>query len=251
MTKDSVKVLSIDVNVVTLNEVIKRIANNINFRLGGYVCVSNVHMCMEALDELDFQRIVNSAMLVVPDGRPIYWMQRLAGCKKGCEQVRGEQLMAALCELSAKNSLKIGLYGGSSPAVLEQVKTALCDRFVGLQIPYAFSPPYRPLTIDEDVEQIKSMRQSGIDLLFVGIGCPKQEKWMSAHQNDLDCTMIGVGAAYDLIAKIKPHAPKWIQVLGLEWCFRLILDPRRLWKRYLIQNPRFIFHLLRQCLHSQ
>ena len=212
---------------------------------GAYVCVSNVHMCMEVLDSAHFRALVNNADLVIPDGKPISWAQQLLGYKDA-QQVRGEDIMHALCEKSDKGSFNIGLYGGSSESLLEVVKEKLSITHPNINITFGYSPPFRPLTAQEDEKLIKEINDSNVNVLFVGIGCPKQERWMAAHKEHLNCVMLGVGAAFDFIAGSQKHAPRWIQKIGMEWAFRLSCEPKRLWKRYLKQNPRFMYHFFKQ-----
>lgn len=217
---------------------------------GAYVCLANVHMCMETYDSTEFRGVVNGADLVIADGRPIYWAQHLLGAEDA-EHVRGEDIMNALCKASVAHAIKIGLYGGSSPQVLEQVKEQLEKNFPGILISYAYSPSFSPLTEEEDSELVNAVNSAEINVLFVGIGCPKQERWMAEHKDSLNCVMVGVGAAFDFIAGTKNHAPRWMQKLGMEWFFRLMSEPGRLWRRYLIQNPRFIFYFCRQWIFNK
>jgi N-acetylglucosaminyldiphosphoundecaprenol N-acetyl-beta-D-mannosaminyltransferase len=212
---------------------------------GSYVCVSNVHMCIEVLDSEDFSNVVNSADLVIPDGKPLSWAQKLLG-HKGAEQVRGQDVMNALCAQSGEKSLNIGFYGGSSDALLNAVKAKLLESYPDINITYAFSPPFRPLTPEEDTEVITAINDAEVHVLFVGIGCPKQERWMAEHKGSINCVMLGVGAAYDFIAGEKKHAPRWVQKIGMEWLFRLCSEPKRLWRRYFSTNPRFIWHFSKQ-----
>jgi N-acetylglucosaminyldiphosphoundecaprenol N-acetyl-beta-D-mannosaminyltransferase len=233
------------VDVIDLTRSIDSVKKMVVAAKGAYICVSNVHMCMEAYDSTAFRAVVNGADLVIPDGRPLYWAQKLLGAQSP-EQVRGQDLMNALCDVSAMNGLNIGLYGGSSAAVLDCVVRKLESRFPGINITYAHSPPFRALTAEEDSVVINDIELNKVQVLFVGIGCPKQEYWMAEHKDMLSCAMIGVGAAYDFIAGTKKYAPKWLQVMGLEWLFRLVSEPKRLWKRYLKQGPRFIYHFFLQ-----
>ncbi|WP_430462249.1 WecB/TagA/CpsF family glycosyltransferase [Thalassolituus sp. LLYu03] len=214
---------------------------------GAYVCVSNVHMCMETFDDVAFRAVVNNADLVIPDGKPISCAQKLLGAKDA-EQVRGQDIMNELCRISGEKGLNIGLYGGSSESVLDDVVDALKRQFPDIQITYRYSPPFRPLTAEEDGEIVRNINDAQVNVLFVGIGCPKQERWMAEHKHSLSCVMLGVGAAFDFVAGSKKHAPRWMQKVGLEWLFRLASEPRRLWKRYLKQNPRFIYYFLQQWL---
>jgi len=235
------------VNVITKPIAVDSI---LSYKLGGYVCVSNVHMCMETYDSLEFRKIVNNADLVIPDGRPIFWAQKLLGYKDA-QQVRGQDIMNALCEESNQGELKIGLYGGSSNDVLNQVIRSLTKTYPNISIVYSYSPPFRALTVAEDIQIIKDINSAKVDVLFVGIGCPKQERWMAEHKESLNCVMLGVGAAFDFICGSKKHAPRWMQKVGLEWLFRLVSEPKRLWKRYLKQNPRFIYHFSIQLVKTK
>lgn len=247
---DICSVIAMDVNVISLRLVqseVERLAKN---KIGAYVCVSNVHMCMEVYDSAEFASVVNNADLVIPDGKPLSWAQKLLGHKEA-EQVRGQDIMNALCELSSQKGLKLGFYGGSTNELLDRVKAKLTDTYPGIVIEYSFSPPFRPLTETEDAEVVRDMNKAEIDILFVGIGCPKQERWMAEHKDKLNCVMLGVGAAYDFIAGEKKHAPRWVQNIGMEWLFRLLSEPKRLWRRYLSTNPRFIWHFGKQLLKSK
>lgn len=239
-----------DVNIANLEKSEVQVEALARANKGAYVCASNVHMCMEAFDSEELCKVVNNADLVIADGRPIYWAQRLLGAK-GATQVRGQDIMNALCEVSAAQGIKVGLYGGSSDEVLEALKTQLNKRFPGISISYAFSPPFRALTTEENTQVIRDINAAEVNVLFVGIGCPKQEHWMAQHKAHLNCVMLGVGAAFAFIAGNKKNAPAWVQAIGLEWLFRLVLEPRRLWKRYLTQNPRFIYYFGKQWLFGK
>lgn len=240
-------VIGMDVDVVNIETSLTNIEALARTNQGAYVCVSNVHMCMEVFDRDDFELIVNNADLVIPDGRPISWAQKLLG-SKNAEQVRGQDIMNELCRLSGEKKLNIGLYGGSSDTLLEQVISKLKQSYPDINISFNYSPPFRPLTQSEDEEIISNINEAEVNVLFVGIGCPKQEAWMAEHKDKVNCVMLGVGAAYDFISGDKNHAPKWMQKLGFEWIFRLCSEPTRLWKRYLKQNPRFIYHFSKQLI---
>jgi len=236
-----------DVNVTYLNKAVNHVLTLAKRQQGAYVCVSNVHMCMEVTDSLEFQRVVNSADIILPDGKPLSIGQRLLGHKKA-QQVRGQDIMNQICAESGKKEINIGFYGGSSSALLAIVKQKLLESYPDIKVTYAYSPPFRPLTAEEDMKVISDINAAEVNVLFVGIGCPKQEYWMAEHKQELHCVMLGVGAAYDFIAGSKKHAPRWVQKIGMEWCFRLCSEPKRLWKRYLSTNPRFIFHFGKQLI---
>lgn len=248
--KNDAYILTMRTDVTNKNNVVSRVSQLINERLSAYICVSNVHMCMETFDSEIFMNVVNNADMVIPDGRPIYWAQRLLGFHKA-EQVRGQDIMHELCLTSQYTKFNIGLYGASSDKILATVANKLKQTFPGINITYMYSPPFRPLTSAEDEIVIDEINKRNVNILFVGIGCPKQEIWMSSHKGRLNCVMVGVGAAFDFISGSKKHAPRWMQKFGLEWLFRLFSEPKRLWKRYLKQNPRFIFHMIKQLLCYQ
>jgi N-acetylglucosaminyldiphosphoundecaprenol N-acetyl-beta-D-mannosaminyltransferase len=211
---------------------------------GGLVCVATVHMVMEAFDAPDFQRSVNAADLVTPDGVPLVWLLRRLGLPE-TRRVYGPTLMQLVCRRAEERGLPIGLYGGSAQ-VLKKLEQRLAARHPLLRIAFAASPPFRPETEAEAASTVQAIEASGARILFVGLGCPKQERWMAAHREELPCVMLGVGAAFDFLAGAKRQAPGWLQRAGLEWLFRLASEPRRLWRRYLIQNPRFVYHLARE-----
>jgi len=202
------------------------------------VCLGNVHMVMTAYDEPDFAEVLESADLVTHDGMPLVWALRLLG-HAGVERVYGPHLMLFLCQAAAKRGIPIGLYGGT-PEVLADLAIRLQARYPGLQIPFQVSPPFRPTTKDEDDADLKALRDSGARILFVGIGCPKQELWIHRNKRRFPGPMLGVGQAFDIHSGHTRMAPRWIQNLGMEWFYRLCTEPRRLWKRYLKNNPRYL-----------
>jgi N-acetylglucosaminyldiphosphoundecaprenol N-acetyl-beta-D-mannosaminyltransferase len=238
------RVLGMRVDATRYHETAATIAALATSGVGGAVCVATVHMVMEAFDDPEFQRIVNAADRVTPDGVPLVWALRLLGFK-GAQRVYGPSLLPVVCELAAERELSVGFYGGS-PEVLDTLVGRIARRFPDLQLPFAFSPPFRALTPEEDEQVIGGIANSGTQILFVGLGCPKQERWIADHRNSLSCVMVGVGAAFDFHAGSKAQAPSWMQAAGLEWVFRLCSEPRRLWRRYLYHNPRFLFHFARE-----
>jgi N-acetylglucosaminyldiphosphoundecaprenol N-acetyl-beta-D-mannosaminyltransferase len=214
-----------------------------------YVCAANVHMLMEAYDSPEFQRVVNAADLVTPDGMPLVWTLRWLGFRQQ-ERVYGPTLTMHVLESANKEGIAVGFYGGT-PITLEKLKSNLLMQYPGLNIAYSYAPPFRPLTMEEDEEVTNKINASEALILFVGLGCPKQEWWMAAHRGRIQAVMLGVGAAFDFHAGIKPQAPHWMQRIGLEWLFRLSVEPGRLWRRYLIQNPRFIYLVLKQFMRGK
>ena len=212
----------------------------------GYVCAANVHVVMEAHDDPKVADAVNSAFMVTSDGMPLVWALRLLGLKEA-QRVYGPTLTRFLCAEAANLSIPVGFYG-SEPAIVERMITNLLELYPGLNVVYRYSPPFRKLSPEEDSVIVEEINRSGARLLFVGLGCPKQELWMAEHKDSITAIMLGVGAAFDFIAGNKPQAPAWPQNIGLEWLFRLVTEPKRLWRRYLYHNPRFVYHFMKQLL---
>jgi len=215
----------------------------------GYVCAANVHMVMEAYDDPDFMHVINSAALVTPDGMPLVWGLRQMGVR-GATRVYGPTLTLHVCAAAADNDIPIALYGGTEKS-LSAFTTFLNDSFPGIRVVCGIAPPFRPLTVEEDDAYSKQFAASGARILFVGIGCPKQERWMAQHVSKISAVMLGVGAAFDFHSGMVKQAPNVMQLMGLEWLYRLIREPRRLWKRYLKHNPRFILFFSIQLVKSK
>jgi N-acetylglucosaminyldiphosphoundecaprenol N-acetyl-beta-D-mannosaminyltransferase len=206
---------------------------------GRYVCVTSVHGIMTARSDHAFRRILNQADLATPDGMPVVWALRSFGCRRQ-QRVYGPRLMLALCEQAARLSHRVFLYG-TRPETLEVLHRNLLAQFPTLAITGMYAPPFRPLTPEEDREVIARILASGAELVFVGISTPKQEYWMAAHKAVLPGrVMLGVGAAFDFHAGQVRQAPSWMQRNGLEWFYRLLMEPQRLWRRYLFHTPVFL-----------
>jgi N-acetylglucosaminyldiphosphoundecaprenol N-acetyl-beta-D-mannosaminyltransferase len=204
-----------------------------------YICVTSVHGIIASRDNRELARALDEADVVTPDGMPVVWAMRSFGVKQQ-QRVYGPTLMLHLCEAAARDGLRIFLYG-ALPGTLIDLGRRLCERFPGLQITGCYSPPFRPLTEEEELDVRAKVEASGADILFVGLSTPKQEKWMRAHRDILaGLTMIGVGAAFDIHAGRIRQAPGWMQKNGLEWLFRLLVEPARLWRRYVLVTPRFL-----------
>ena len=216
---------------------------------GRYVCVANVHMTMEAWDDPDFRRAVNDADLVTPDGMPLVWALRQLGAPEA-SRVYGPTLTLHVCEAAAQAGVPVGMYGGR-PEAVEGLVANLRARYPGLQVAFKESPPFRALTPEEDEQVMRRIRGSGARVLFVGLGCPKQERWMAEHRQRLPLVQLGVGAAFDFHAGLVRQAPPTLQRLGLEWAFRLAMEPRRLARRYVRHNPRFVWLFARQLLRER
>jgi N-acetylglucosaminyldiphosphoundecaprenol N-acetyl-beta-D-mannosaminyltransferase len=238
------------VTITNVAEVIDNICGNIKNKKSAYVAISNVHMCMEAFDSMVFASRVSRAGIIVPDGRPLYWALKILGYSNA-NQIRGQDLFNELCQVAESKKYKIGLYGGSSVDVLDSVISKLKVDYPLLEVSYAYSPPFKSLSTIELQNIFDQINTADVDILFVGIGCPKQENWMSEAHTKVNATMLGVGAVFDFVSGAKNHAPLWMQRAGLEWLFRLFSEPKRLWKRYLKQNPRFIYYFLQQWLFKK
>ncbi len=214
-----------------------------------YVCCASVNNVMEAFDSAEFRAIMNSAALVTPDGMPLVWGLRLLGTR-GATRIYGPDLTLHVLDAAARQGVPVGFYG-ASPATLARLCARARERFPSLPVAYAFSPPFRPLTPEEDRWVTREIAESGARILFVGLSTPKQERWMAAHWGKVSAVMLGVGAAFDFLAGVKPQAPAWMQRAGLEWLFRLASEPRRLAPRYLRQNPRFVTLFAMQLLGAR
>jgi N-acetylglucosaminyldiphosphoundecaprenol N-acetyl-beta-D-mannosaminyltransferase len=209
------------------------------------VTAAAVHLVMVAQEDEDTRRAVLSA-LAVPDGQPLVWALRALG-HSDASRVYGPDLMARYCERAARSGRRIYLYGGRHQGALVQLTLMLRHRYPGIRIVGGYSPPYRPLTEEEERWVVDDINRSGADVVWVGTGQPKQEKWMARMRPRLEApVLVGVGAAFDFHAGLIPQAPQWMQSLGLEWTYRLSREPRRLWRRYARYNPRFVVGFARQ-----
>ena len=239
-------ILGMRVDATSYEDATQRIVAWAQTRESKYVCISNVHMTMETYDNPTFARLVNDAALVTPDGMPLVLGLRALGVKNA-SRVYGPTLTLHVCEAAAQMGIKIGLYGGT-PESLAAFVEFLQKRFPGIQIACQIAPPFRPLTPEEDAAYTQEIVESGAEILFVGIGCPRQEFWMKAHHNQIPAVMLGVGAAFDFHSGRVKQAPSWMQKISMEWLFRLAMEPKRLWKRYFLHNPRFVLFFLVQWL---
>jgi N-acetylglucosaminyldiphosphoundecaprenol N-acetyl-beta-D-mannosaminyltransferase len=234
------------VDATSYEDASRRVLDQARNGVSAYVCVAAVHLVMEAYDDSDLRRIADGAFLVVPDGKPLVWALKSLGVLSA-SQVRGTHLMSHVVQKAARDGVPVGLYGGT-PESLESLARVLCERYPGLKVACEIAPPFRPLTPEEDEAVTREIVESGTRILFVGIGCPKQERWMDAHKDRISAVMLGVGAAFDFHTGRVRQAPGWLQGAGLEWLFRLVMEPRRLWKRYAKHNPRFVVLFLMQLL---
>jgi N-acetylglucosaminyldiphosphoundecaprenol N-acetyl-beta-D-mannosaminyltransferase len=217
----------------------------------GYICVAATHTVVACQDDPELAAAVHGAALVVPDGQPVVWAMNALGHDLP-SRVYGPDLMARYCERSALTGARMFLYGGRNQGALVQLALNLRRRYPGVQIVGGYSPPFRALSEEEREAVVAEINHARPDVVWVGIGVPKQEKWMAEMQERLDApVLVGVGAAFDFHAGLVPQAPSWMQSAGLEWLYRLLQEPRRLWRRYLTYNPRFVFGFARQYLRHR
>lgn len=242
-----INVLGVRVSAINMEMALDLIDLWIELQESRYVCITPVHSVMDCQRDPELRRIQNASGMTTPDGMPLVWLSRLHG-HDSVDRVYGPDLMLASCDQSVERGYRHFFYGGAE-GVPEQLAANLQARFPGLEVAGMYSPPFRPLTEEEDREIVRMINQSAPDIVWVGLGSPKQERWMAAHVGRLNApVLLGVGAAFDFHTGRKPQAPAWMQRSGLEWLFRLLTEPRRLWKRYLINNPLFVALVLLQAL---
>lgn len=242
-----VNVLGVGVSAINMEMALDLIDDWVTHCVQHYVCITPVHSVMDCQRDPDLRRIQNASGMTTPDGMPLVWLSRLHGYRY-VDRVYGPDLMLASCQHSVDTGHRHFFYGGAE-GVPEKLAVTLRARFPGLQVAGTYSPPFRPLSPEEDDEVVQMINDSAPDIVWVGLGSPKQERWMATHVGRLNApVLIGVGAAFDFHTGRKPQAPLWMQRSGLEWFFRLLTEPRRLWKRYIISNPLFVTLVLLQAL---
>jgi N-acetylglucosaminyldiphosphoundecaprenol N-acetyl-beta-D-mannosaminyltransferase len=244
----SVEVLGIPLALTDYERTIEWMDATIATRQRGYICVAAVHTVMACQEDRELRDAVLGSDLTVPDGQPLVWAMNALGHDLS-SRVYGPDLMARYCERAALTGARMFLYGGRNQGALVQLALNLRTRYPGLNIVGGYAPPFRPLTGEEEDFVLDEINRSQADVVWVGIGVPKQEKWMAAMRDRLQApVLVGVGAAFDFHAGLVSQAPRWMQSMGLEWAYRFLQEPRRLWRRYLRYNPRFVFGFLRQWL---
>lgn len=240
-----VDVLGVEVSAINMNMALDSIAGWIDTGGRSYVCVTGVHGVMESQRDPVLRQIHNASGLTTPDGMPMVWAGRRAGAD-WMERVYGPDLMLEICARAADNGWTAFFYG-AAPGVPELVAEKLRLRFPGLKVAGCYSPPFRALTAEEKQEVVEMINSAAPTLVWIGLSTPKQERWMSEFRDLLDApVLLGVGAAFDIHAGLLPQAPAWLQERGLEWAYRFYREPKRLWRRYLGNNPRFVAAILRR-----
>ncbi len=237
-------VLEAFIDAVSWDEAIGQITAWGAARESRYVCICNVHSTVTTTRDVEFKIAVNNADMATPDGAPIAWALRRLGFPKQ-ERINGPDLMLKYLAEAQRLDHVVYFYG-STEATLTQLRRSLAKQFPRLRIGGACSPPFRPLSLEEDEQIVDEINASGANVVFVGLGCPKQEKWMADHRGRVNAVMIGVGAAFDYHAGVVKRAPVWWQQNGLEWLYRLGSEPRRLFRRYMVTNTLFVIGFVRQ-----
>jgi N-acetylglucosaminyldiphosphoundecaprenol N-acetyl-beta-D-mannosaminyltransferase len=240
-----VDVLGVPVSATTMDQALDRVEGWIERREPHYVTFTGVHGVMECQTDPELARIHREAGMVAPDGMPMVWSSRLAGVKE-TTRVYGPDFMLAMAERAARKGYTSFFYGGNE-GVADKLAATLAERFPGFTTVGTCCPPFRPLTDDELDEVAATIRAARPDMVWVGLSTPKQERWMARVVDRLDVpALLGVGAAFDIHSDNLSQAPRWMQRNGLEWLYRLAVEPRRLWRRYLVNNPRFVAKVVRR-----
>lgn len=226
-----------------MDTALSEILGHINELSGEYICFSNVHTLVTAVENRKYKKALNHSAYTFPDGAPVALRLKRNG-DPDADRIAGPDFMEAVFRETADGKLSHFFYG-SSIQVLEKLKAAVKGRYPDLNIAGSFAPPYRKLTAEEDRKIVSIINRSGADIIWIGLGAPKQEMFMYRHRGRLDGVMIGVGAGFNYMSDTKKRAPFWMQKLSLEWMYRLLSEPRRLAKRYLVTNSKFIWYCLK------
>ena len=232
-------ILGVHIAVTNIHSVMHELTTHLESYRGGYVCVSNVHTTVMAHDNPMYCKVQNESIMAVPDGKPLVFVCHRKGHPEA-ERVAGPDLMPALLRLSEKKGYRHFFYGSTQETIL-QLEENLHERYPKLEIAGMYSPPFRPLSREEDAAIVDQINETAPDFIWVGLGAPKQEDWMYDHRGRIKGVMLGVGAAFDFSAGTAKRAPRWMQECYMEWLYRLMQDPKRLFHRYFTTNVRFVF----------
>jgi len=239
-------VLGVRIDAVSLENCVERMIQWARHGESRFVCACNVHTIVSARMDAEFARVIGSADLRVPDGAPVAWRLRSRGYPRQ-RRVSGPDVMLRCCARAAETAVPVFLFG-STEATLARLAARLRERFPALRVAGGLAPPFRESTPAEEAHMMRTIAESGARIVFVALGCPKQEAWMRAHRGAVRGVMLGAGAAFDFLAGTQPRAPRWMQAAGLEWLHRLCSEPRRLWRRYLVTNTLFLVWSLGEIL---
>ena len=233
-------IMGVNIAAINMEWLLDYLDKNLADIKGDYICVSNVHTTVTSYEDASYCAIQNGGLMAIPDGGPLSSIGRKRGCEK-MERTTGPSLMGEIFKISAEKGYRHYFYG-STEETLELLYQKLNENYPGIQIAGMYSPPFRPMTEEEDKAIVERINEVNPDFVWVGLGAPKQEKWMAAHHGQIDGLMIGVGAGFDYYAENIKRAPEWMQKSNLEWLYRLMQDPKRLFKRYLVTNTKFIWN---------
>ena len=232
------EILKTNINVTNMSDTIKYIGGHLDDLRGKYICVSNVHTTVMSYENEEYRKIQNGAAMALPDGAPLSSYSRRKGYKQA-QRVTGPDLMLELFAISMEKGYRHYFYGATEET-LQSMKEVLERDYPGIQIAGMYAPPFRALTPQEDAPIVAKINESRPDFIWIGLGSPKQEEWMHQHMGQLQGVLIGVGAGFDYLAGYIKRAPRWMQRMSLEWLYRLLQDPKRLWRRYFTSNVKFI-----------
>jgi N-acetylglucosaminyldiphosphoundecaprenol N-acetyl-beta-D-mannosaminyltransferase len=244
-------ILGMRVDLLPPEEALSWIISSAKAGQAGYCCITNVHQCIMTYDDPSFRKVVNGASLILSDSTILRNSLSFYYRVRTPPLMRGAELMNALCATAAKAAVPVALIGGKTEEVLCRLKSSLHSRHPSLNIPFAYSPPFGTPSPEEVHRLVTQLRQSGAGLVLVGLGCPKQERWMAANYASVGAFMVGIGAAFDYNSGDMKSSPAWVHRAGLEWLYRLASEPRRLWRRYLYTSPKFIALLLADFIRNR
>ena len=235
-------ILGVNIAAINMEWLVEYLDKNLSDIKGDYICVSNVHTTVTSYEDASYCAVQNGGLMAIPDGGPLSTVGRRRGCKN-MARTTGPSIMGEIFKISAKKGYRHYFYG-SKQETLELLEKKLKEHYPGIKIAGMYSPPFRPLTEEEDKAVIERINEANPDFVWIGLGAPKQEKWMAAHQGKIDGLMLGVGAGFDYYAENIKRAPMWMQKHNLEWVYRLVQDPKRLFKRYWSTNTKFIWNAM-------
>ena len=235
-------IMGVDIAAVDMEWLVNYLNRNVKNLSGDYICVSNVHTTVTAYEDQEYCKVQNGGIMAIPDGGPLSSVGQKRGFKN-MKRTTGPSLMGEIFKISAAEGYRHYFYG-STDETLEKLYSVLTESYPGIQIAGMYSPPFRPMTEDEDKEIVERINETKPDFVWIGLGAPKQEKWMAAHQGRVNGLMVGVGAGFDYHAGNIDRAPEWMQKSNLEWVYRLLQDPKRLFGRYWHTNTKFIWNAM-------
>ena len=249
LNRATIDVIGSQIDVLDWNLAVSRVSHWSRRRESKIICICNAHSVVTARQDPSFSRVIAAADMATPDGAPVAWLMRKLGSVYQ-QRINGPDLMWRYCAHAENSAESMYLYGASQ-TTLDALQSSLLSAFPRLLIAGAYSPPFRPLTADEDEEVVRRINDSGAGVVWVSLGCPRQEKWIHDHRGRISAVMVGVGAAFDYHAGTIKRAPLWMQRNGLEWLYRLASEPKRLWRRYLVTNTLFLCYAMMQLVFKR